>query len=92
MRARDFIARQRWSEALAEARAVLDVAPLNADASALAQRAEQELVVEECVRNVQAALRAKDADRALELLKGGFAVRPNDPRLLELHRQAVLQQ
>jgi Flp pilus assembly protein TadD len=90
-RARDALRRSRWAEALAEARAVLDVAPTNADASALAQQAESEIVIEECLRNARAALREGDRERALEEVRRGFLIRKNDPRLLEMHREVVQQ-
>ncbi|MGE5127743.1 MAG: protein kinase domain-containing protein [Betaproteobacteria bacterium] len=91
LRARELVARQRWAEALAEARAVLDALPTSAEATALAQQAEAELVVEQCLRNARAALRANDRERALEELRRGFLVRQSDPRLLELHREVVQQ-
>jgi tetratricopeptide (TPR) repeat protein len=91
VRAREALGRKRWAEALAEARAVLEAVPTSADAAALAQLAEAELVLEECLRNAKAALQQGDRERALEELRRGFLVRSNDPRLLELHRQAVQQ-
>ncbi len=90
-RARDLLRRSRWAEALAEARAVLEVAPTNAEASALAQQAQAEIVIEECLRNARNALREGDRDRALEEVRRGFLVRKNDPRLLEMHREVVQQ-
>jgi serine/threonine-protein kinase len=90
-RAGDLVARGRWAEALAEARAVLDVQPRNAPATALAQRAEAELVIEECLRNARAALDAGDRDRAMEELKRGSRIRPNDPRLLAMFKEVVGQ-
>ena len=90
-RARESLARKRWAEALAEARAVIEAAPNDADARALAQLAQAELVVDECLRAARAALSRGDRDGALEELRRGFLVRSNDPRLLELHREAVQQ-
>jgi serine/threonine protein kinase len=90
-RARQALERKGWAEALAEARAVLEGAPTNAEAASLAQLAEAELVLEDCLRKARAAIQAGDRDRALEELRRGFLVRSNDPRLLELHRQAVQQ-
>ncbi len=84
-----FIEQERWEEALAAARGVLETAPTNAQATALAQQAEAEIVLERCVRNARAALRAGDRERALSEIRRGFLVRTNDPRLLELHREAV---
>jgi eukaryotic-like serine/threonine-protein kinase len=90
-RAEDLVARGRWPEALAEARAVLEVQPRNARATALAQQAEAEIVIGECLRNARAALQEGDRERALEELRRGFLVRGNDPRLLALHREVVQQ-
>ncbi len=90
-RGRELLSRGRYPEALAEARAVLDEAPTNARAQALAQEAEAELVVEDCLRNARAALKEGDRDRALAELRRGFFVRKNDPRLLALHREVVQQ-
>ncbi len=90
-RARDLLRRSRWAEALAVARAILDAAPTNAEASALAQQAESEIVIEECLRNARSALREGDRERALEEVRRGFLVRKNDPRLLEMHREVVQQ-
>ena len=90
-RARDFLGRGRFVEALAEARSLLEEAPTSAEAQAIAQQAEAELVVEDCLRNAKAALKAGDRERALEELRRGFFVRKNDPRLLALHREAVQQ-
>jgi serine/threonine-protein kinase len=89
VRARDFLDRGRYPEALAEARAVLEASPTNAQAAALAQQAEAELVIEDCLRNAREALRTGDRDRALEEVRRGFLVRKNDPRLLAMHREAV---
>jgi len=88
-RAGDLVARARWAEALAEARAVLDVQPRNARAAALAQQAEAELVIEECLRNARAALKDGMPDRAMEELKRGSRIRPNDPRLLAMFKEVV---
>ncbi len=90
-RARDLLQRGRWAEALSEARAVLDAAPTSAEASRLAQQAESEIVIEECLRNARSALRDGDRERALEEVRRGFLVRKNDPRLLEMHREVVQQ-
>jgi hypothetical protein len=90
-RTRELIGRGRFVEALAEARALLEEAPTNTEAQSLAQQAEAELVVEDCLRNARAALRAGDRDRALEELRRGFFVHKNDPRLLALHREVVQQ-
>jgi serine/threonine-protein kinase len=89
LRAEDFFARQRWAEAFAEARAVREAQPHNARASALAQQAEEELVVEECLRSARSALADGDRDRALEEVRRGFLVRKKDARLLALHQEIV---
>jgi serine/threonine-protein kinase len=91
LRAEDLVQRGRWPEALAEARAVLDVQPTSARATALAQQAEAEIVIEECLRSARAALLEGDRERALEEVRRGFLVRKNDPRLLALHREVVQQ-
>jgi hypothetical protein len=91
LRAEDLVARGRWPEALAEARAVLEVEPRNGRATALAQQAEAEIVIDECLSNARAALREGDRERALEEVRRGFLVRKNDPRLLAMHREVVQQ-
>jgi hypothetical protein len=91
LRADDFVARGRWAEALAEARAVLEVEPRSTRATTLAQQAEAEIVIEECLRNARAALRDGDRERALEEVRRGFLVRKNDARLLAMHREVVAQ-
>jgi serine/threonine-protein kinase len=91
LRAADFVGRGHWAEALAEARAVLEVQPRNARATALAQQAEAEIVIEECLRSARAALQEGDRERALEEVRRGFLVRKNDPRLLAMHREVVQQ-
>ncbi len=88
-RADDLVKRGQWAEALAEARAVLDTQPTHSRAAALAQQAEAELVIDECLRNARAALRDGDQERALEEVRRGFLVRRNDPRLLAMHREVV---
>ena len=91
LRADDFVARGRWAEALAEARAVLEAEPRSARATALAQQAEAELVIEECLRNARLALKEGDRERALEEVRRGFLVRKNDARLMAMHREVVAQ-
>jgi hypothetical protein len=70
---------------------VLETWPTNPDAASLAQEAEAELVIEDCLKNARAALRDGDRERALEEVRRGFAVRKNDARLLAMHREAVQQ-
>jgi serine/threonine-protein kinase len=90
-RAEDFVQRGRWPDALAEARAVLEIQPRNARATALAQQAEAEMVIDECLRNARSALQEGDRERALQEVRRGFLVRRNDPRLLAMHREVVQQ-
>jgi hypothetical protein len=85
------VSQRRWPEALAEARAVLEAQPRNARGTALAQQAEAEVVIDECLRKAHAALQEGDRERALEELRRGFLVRGNDPRLLAMHREVVQQ-
>jgi hypothetical protein len=89
VRARDLLERNRHREALAEARAVLEREPGNREAARLAQDAEAELVVEDCLRAAREALRQGDRERALEEVRRGFLVRKNDPRLLAMHREVL---
>jgi serine/threonine protein kinase len=91
LRAEDFIERGRWAEALAEARVVLAGAPRNAHATALAQRAEEEQVIEECLQNARSALREGDRDRAEKEVRRGFVIRKSDPRLVALFREVMRQ-
>jgi serine/threonine-protein kinase len=90
-RARDLFDKGSFAEALAETRAVLDAQPTNREASALAQKAEAELVIEECLRNARAALKAGDRERALEELRRGFAINPRDERLRAAIQEAMQQ-
>jgi Flp pilus assembly protein TadD len=80
---------KRFPEALAEARAVLRERPTHAEAKGLAQAAEAEVVLEECIANATAALEAGDRERALAEVRRGFAIRPNDTRLVDLFRRAT---
>jgi serine/threonine-protein kinase len=91
LRADDLVKAGRWAEALAEARAALEAEPTNPQATAIAQQAEAEVVIEECLRNARAALREGDRERALDEVRRGFLIRRNDPRLLAMHREAVQQ-
>jgi serine/threonine-protein kinase len=89
LRADDLLARGRWAEALAEARAVLEVDPRSARAAALAQKAEEELVIEECVQNARAALKEGDRERAEQEVRRGFVIRKNDPRLRAMFQEIL---
>jgi hypothetical protein len=92
LRAEDFVRRSRWAEALVEAHAVLASDPRNARATALAQRAEEEQVIEECLQNARAALKEGDRERAEQEVRRGSLIRKNDPRLLAMFREVVQQQ
>ena len=91
LRAEDLVRRSRWAEALAEARAVLDARPTSSRATVLAQQAEAELVIDECLRSARRALEDGDRERALAEVRRGFLIRMNDPRLLAMHREVVQQ-
>jgi Flp pilus assembly protein TadD len=47
------------------------------------------MVLEECLDNARAALAAGDRSRALSELRRGYAIKPDDPRLIELFRKAT---
>jgi serine/threonine-protein kinase len=91
LRADDLLLRGRWAEALAESRAVLASDPRNARATSVAQRAEEEQVIEGGIQNARAALQAGDRERAEEEVRRCFAIRKNDPRLLALFREIMQQ-
>jgi type IV secretory pathway VirB10-like protein len=91
LRAEDLVRRGRWAEALAEARAVLDARPTSSRATVLAQQAEAELVIDECLRSARRALEDGDRELALAEVRRGFLIRMNDPRLLAMHREVVQQ-
>jgi eukaryotic-like serine/threonine-protein kinase len=88
-RANDSMEKGRYAQALAEAKAILARDPNNAEARALAGDAEAAILIEECVKRARAALKAGDVDRALEEIKKGLLVNPNEGRLLALHREAT---
>jgi serine/threonine protein kinase len=90
-RAETLVAASHWTEALAEARAVLASDPRNARATALAQRAEEEQVIEECLHNARSALGEGDRERAEREVRRGFVIRKNDPRLLAMFREVMQQ-
>jgi Tfp pilus assembly protein PilF len=91
LRAEEFFQRGRWAEALVEARALLASDPRNARAAALAQRAEEEQVIEGCVQNARAALKQGDRERAEQEVRRGFVIRKSDPRLLAMFREVMQQ-
>ena len=88
-RGQDYMEKGRYAQALAEAKAILARDPNNAEARALAGDAEAALLIEECVKKARAALKAGEVDRALDEIKKGLAVNPNEGRLLALHREAT---
>jgi hypothetical protein len=88
-RARALVQDGRYAEALAEARAVLKESPTHPEARTIAQDAEAAMVLEECLDNARAALAAGDRSRALSELRRGYAIKPDDPRLIELFRKAT---
>ena len=92
LRADDLLQRGRWAEALAESRAVLGSDPRNARATSLAQRAEEEQVIEGCLQNARAALKEGDRERAEQEVRRCFPIRPNDARLLALFKEVMQQQ
>jgi serine/threonine protein kinase len=87
-RANDLMERGRYAQALAEARAVLQREPTNAEASALAGDAEAAILIEEAVKKARAALKAGDKEAALVEIKKGLAANPSEGRLLALFREA----
>ena len=89
LRADDFLQKRRFRQALDEARAVRREDPSNQEAIVIAQEAEAAIVVEEYIKNARAALESGDRDLAIEQIKKGFAVNPNDARLMALFRQAT---
>jgi hypothetical protein len=78
---------RHYRSALDEARAVLEREPSNKEAQAIAEDAEAALVVEERLEKARAALGRGDRDTALDEVRGGLAVAPNDARLMALFRE-----
>jgi len=89
LRADDLLQKGRFRQALDEARAVRREDPSNQEAIVIAQEAEAAIVIEECLKNARAALESGDPDLAMEEIKRGFAINPNDARLMALFRQAT---
>ena len=89
LRADDFLQKGRFRQALDEARAVRREDPSNQEAIVIAQEAEAAIVTEECIKNARAALESGDRELAIEQIKKGFAIHPNDARLMALFRQAT---
>ena len=70
-----------------EARAVLARAPHNVEARTLLEDAEAALVVERRLQEAREAIQKGDRETALEEVRAGLAVAPNDSRLLQLFRE-----
>jgi len=88
-RANELLEKGRYAAALAEARAVLQRDPGNAEAKMIAQEAEAATVVETRLRNARSALGRGDRETALAEVKAGLAVSGNDARLLALFREGL---
>jgi serine/threonine-protein kinase len=88
-RAEQLLEAGRYGSALAEAKAVLQRDPTNAQAQQVAEEAEAALLIEACLKNARAALARGDKDAALEELRKGLAVNSNEARLLALWREAT---
>jgi len=85
--AESLLEQRHYRSALDEARAVLEREPSNREAQAIAEDAEAALVVEERLEKARAALGRGDRDTALDEVRGGLAVAPNDARLMALFRE-----
>jgi serine/threonine-protein kinase len=79
----------RYASALAEARGVLAREPGNAEAKDIAEEAEAGLLVESSLKKAKAALVKGDKDTAMQELRKGLSVNPNEARLLTLWREAT---
>jgi serine/threonine protein kinase len=88
-RAKDLLERGRFAQALAEARAARELAPDDREATVLAQKAEEAMVLEQCLTNARKALDAGDRDRALIEVRRGLVIDPSNSRLLELHGEVT---
>jgi hypothetical protein len=89
LRADELLGQGTFHAALAEARAAQRDDPLNEEAQVIAEEAEAAIAIEECLKNARAALDAGETDRAIKLIKDGFAINPNEGRLMELWREAT---
>jgi len=65
--------------------------PGNEQAKVIAQDAELAMVVEEHIKSAREALDAGDRDRALQEIRKGGELAPNDRRLRELFEEAMRQ-
>jgi serine/threonine protein kinase len=86
-RAEAFFAQGHYQRAMDEARAVLELEPHNMEARTLLEDAEAALVVERRLRNAREAAQKGDREAALDEVRAGLAVSPNDERLLQLFRE-----
>jgi serine/threonine-protein kinase len=89
LRADELLAQGRFRSALDEARAAQREAPGNQDAQVIIEEAEAAIAIEECLKNARAALDAGDKDLAIRVIKDGFAINPNEGRLMQLWREAT---
>jgi hypothetical protein len=88
-RANDDLENRRYAQALAEARAVLQREPGNAEARTIAEEAEAGLVIEDAVVKAREALKKGNKEEALVAVKRGLAVNGNEARLMALWREAT---
>jgi len=88
-RANAFFAKGNYAAAMAEAKAALRRDPSNAEARTLVEDAEAALVVESRLKSAREALRRGDKEAALEAIRAGLAVAPNDSRLIALFKEAT---
>jgi serine/threonine-protein kinase len=86
-RAGDLYEGGHYAAALAEARAVLRREPGNAQAKALVEDIEVDMVVEQRLKQAREALRRGDREAALAQVRAGLAVKSTDARLMSLFRE-----
>jgi serine/threonine-protein kinase len=91
LRADELLQSGQFRRAYDEAKAVQRDDPGNEQAIVIAQEAELAMVVEEHIRKARAALDAGERDRALEEIRKGGELAPNDRRLRELFEEAMRQ-
>jgi hypothetical protein len=77
----------RFARALAEARAVLQREPGNAQARALVEDSEAAIAVETALKNAREAMKRGDRAAALGHVRNGLAVSATDSRLIALFRE-----
>jgi hypothetical protein len=86
-RAGDLYESGHYAAALAEAKAVLRREPGNAQAKALVEDIEVDMVVEQRLKQAREALRRGDREAALAQVRAGLAVKSTDARLMSLFRE-----